>query len=60
MPGPFPGMDPWLERPGLFPSFHNTFIAGLMEAINAVVPPPYFAAIGTRVVIEADSGDRLV
>ncbi len=60
MPSPFPGMDPWLERRGVFPSFHNTFIAQLQEAINAVIPPPYFSSIGTRVVIEGDTPDRLV
>jgi hypothetical protein len=54
MPSPFPGMDPWLEAPGVFPDFHNSFVAYLREALNAVLPPPYFAALGTRVVIEGD------
>jgi hypothetical protein len=59
MPSPFPGMDPWLERQGMFPSLHKTFIAYFLEAVNAVLPPPYFAAIGTRVLIEGET-DRLV
>ena len=60
MPSPFPGMDPWLERPAAFPAFHQTFIACLQEAINAVIPPPFYSAIGTRVVIEGDHPDRFV
>ena len=60
MPSPFTGMDPWLESRALFPSVHNTYIAGLLEAINAIIPPPYFAAIGTRIVIEGGDPDRYV
>ena len=59
MPSPFPGMDPWLEARGVFPDFHNSFIAYLRESLNALLPPPYFAAIGTHVVIEGDT-DRIV
>ncbi len=59
MPSPFPGMDPWLEGRVIFPDFHNSFIAYMRESLNAVLPPPYFAAIGTRVLIEGDT-DRLV
>ena len=60
MPSPFPGMDPWLEKRGVFPDLHNRFIAALSAALNAVLPPPYFTAIGTRVVIEGDSPNRYV
>src|SRR5579883_294337 len=59
MPSPFPGMDPWLERPAVFADLHNSFIAYFRESLNATLPPPYFAAIGTRVVIEGE-GDRFV
>ena len=39
MPSPFPGMDPWLERAAVFPSFHNALVIHLQEALNAVLPP---------------------
>ncbi|HEY3789827.1 MAG TPA: DUF4058 family protein, partial [Urbifossiella sp.] len=58
MPSPFPGMDPWLERRGIFPDLHNRFIAELSSTLNALVPPPYFAAIGTRIIIEKDDRDQ--
>ena len=59
MPSPFPGMDPYLERRGLFPDFHDTFIANVREALNAVLPPPFYAALATRVWLE-ESERRVV
>ena len=29
MPSPFPGMDPYLENPEIFPDFHDSFITYL-------------------------------
>ena len=52
MPSPFPGMDPYLEDPTVWPDFHNSFIAYLREALNAVLPAPLFASIGSRVYVE--------
>ena len=31
MPSPFPGMDPFLEHPDIFPDFHDSFITHLRE-----------------------------
>ena len=52
MPSPFPGMDPYLESPEIFPDFHDSFITYLREALQANLPVPYFAALGRRVWIE--------
>jgi Protein of unknown function (DUF4058) len=52
MPSPFPGMDPYLENPEIFPDFHDSVITYLREALQASLPAPYFAAIGRRVWIE--------
>lgn len=52
MPSPFPGMDPYLERPEVFPDFHDSFITYLRENLQANLPAPYYAAIGRRVWIE--------
>ena len=48
MPSPFPGMDPYLEAPTIFPGLHNRLIALLGEALQAALPAPYFAEIGER------------
>ena len=52
MPSPFPGMDPYLENPEIFPDFHDSVITYLREAVQARLPAPYFAALGRRVWIE--------
>ena len=54
MPNPFPGMNPWLEAPDLFPDLHASFIYLMREALNAVMPPEY-AAIGNQLVWIDDS-----
>lgn len=52
MPSPFPGMDPFLEHPDLFPGFHDSFIAHLKELLQPKLPDPYFADSGRRAWIE--------
>jgi Protein of unknown function (DUF4058) len=52
MPSPFPGMDPWLESPGVFPDLHNAFITFLRGELNRRLPAPFFAAIATRIYME--------
>ena len=52
MPSPFPGMDPFLEDRAIFPDVHNSLIVYLRDALNSVLPPPYFAGIASRVWIE--------
>jgi hypothetical protein len=53
MPSPFPGMDPYLENPDIFPDLHDSLITYIRENLQANLPPPYYAAIGRRVWIEA-------
>ncbi len=52
MPSPFPGMDPYLERPTLFPGLHGRLIAVVSETLQERLPPPYFAEMGERVWVE--------
>jgi hypothetical protein len=52
MVSPFPGMDPFLEHPFLWPKVHAMLISCLAQAINALVPDGYAAAIGERVYVE--------
>jgi hypothetical protein len=53
MPSPFPGVDPYLEDPEIFPDFHDSFITYLRENVRASLPEPYYAALGRRVWIAA-------
>ena len=52
MPSPFPGMDPFLESPRIFPGLHNDLITLLKIAIQARLPPRYYATTEERVWIE--------
>jgi hypothetical protein len=45
MPSPFPGMDPWLEAPDLFPGLHERLTISIQDALNAAMPPGYVATI---------------
>jgi Protein of unknown function (DUF4058) len=51
MPSPFPGMDPYLEHPALFPGVHQAFITYAQATLNALLPARYVADIGERVYI---------
>src|SRR5260370_10351280 len=52
MPSPIPGMDPFLEDPAVFPDLHDSLITELRNAINAQLPPPYYARSASRVWVE--------
>jgi hypothetical protein len=52
MPSPFPGMDPYIEAPELWPNMHLSLIAEIRNALNIVLPPNYVADIGERVFLE--------
>jgi len=54
MPSPIPGMDPFLEDPAVFPDLHDNLISELRNAINAQLPPPYYARSSSRVWVEPD------
>jgi Protein of unknown function (DUF4058) len=51
MPSPFPGMDPYLEHPALWPGVHQRFITYVGDALNTVLPTHYVADIGERLYI---------
>ena len=62
MASPFPGMDPYLERPNLWPDFHNTFIAVAREQLVPRLRPNFFVGIEERVYIcdDADPGRDVI
>jgi hypothetical protein len=55
MPSPFPGMDPFLEHPTIFPGLHDGLVAYLREALQARLPEPYYAEIGNRAWVEVSA-----
>jgi len=57
MPSPFPGMDPYLENPALWPSVHQRLITYIADTLNALLPSRYMADIGEQLyVVQAERG----
>jgi hypothetical protein len=48
MPSPFPGMDPYLEAPAIWPDFHEALAAQLRADLNGTLPAPYYARLEMR------------
>lgn len=51
MPSPFPGMDPYLEDPELWPDVHQRLISEMQTALNQALRPNYVARVELRVYI---------
>src|SRR5438552_280384 len=52
---PFPGMDPYLERPEIWPDFHDSLITYLKETLQPMLRPRYAAMSEHRLyVIESE------
>jgi hypothetical protein len=54
MPSPFPGMDPYLEAPEIWPDVHHNLISGIQEALNPHLRPRYVARVELRIYISDD------
>src|SRR5262245_6434101 len=55
MPCPFPGMDPYLERPSIFADFHDNLISRMQAALQPLIRPKYAALSRNRLyVVESD------
>ena len=54
MPSPFPGMDPYLEDPGLWPDVHHELISTIRELLNRDLRPKYHVRVEERVYLSDD------
>src|SRR5262249_30439169 len=55
----FPGMDPYLEAPFVWPDVHSRLIVYLAEHLRPLLRPRYIAAVQTRVFIEGPDQERI-
>src|SRR5947209_4947143 len=62
MPSPFPGMDPYLENPALWPDVHHELISVVREILNTQLRPRYYVRVEERVYIsdENDPGREVM
>ncbi|MDB9526164.1 DUF4058 family protein [Oscillatoria sp. CS-180] len=52
MPSPLPGMDPYLEQPAFWSSFHSRFIVALADAIETQLAPDYYIEVEARTYLD--------
>ncbi len=62
MQSPFPGMDPYLESPTLWPDVHHEFLSVAREQLNRSLRPQYHVRLEERVYIsdENDPGRKAI
>lgn len=51
MPSPFPGMDPYIERPEIWPDFHDRFITFMCAELQPLLRPRYIALTQDRLYV---------
>jgi hypothetical protein len=56
----FPGMDPYLEDPLVWPDVHASFIVYLREYLHPLLRPRYVIAIESRAFVEGPATPHLV
>ena len=59
MPSPFPGMDPYLEHPRLWPGVHHRLITAISDSLSPQLRPKYIVAIEER-IYAADGEDSIL
>src|SRR5262245_36795668 len=63
MPSSFPGMDPYLEAPDIWPDLHDALASEIRGQLNRVLPEPYYARLVMRPevgILEESGGRRIV
>lgn len=56
MPSPFPGMNPYLEHPELWPGVHHLLISEIARVLSPLLRPKYRVAVEVRMY--ETSGER--
>ncbi|MBI2898654.1 MAG: DUF4058 family protein [Planctomycetes bacterium] len=51
MTTPFPGMDPYLEHPALWPDVHNRLIAAIGDRLGPILRPRYSVCLEERTYV---------
>lgn len=56
---PFPGMDPYLEHPALWPGVHTRLMVALATQLKPHIRPRYVASIEERIFLEGPEEQRV-
>src|SRR5215471_18198467 len=58
MPTPFPGMDPYLERAGVWEEVHTRLIVAIADALGPQVRPKYRVGVEQRTYLAVLTPDE--
>lgn len=59
MPSPFPGMDPYLEHPELWPGVHHRLIVAIADFLSVQLRPKYFVSLEVRMYQATDDAESV-
>ncbi|MGQ9826813.1 MAG: DUF4058 family protein [Roseiflexus sp.] len=54
MHSPFPGMDPFLEAPDIWPDVHTELISSMRSALTGILSPHFIVTIEQRLIVSAE------
>lgn len=57
MPSPFPGMNPYLESPAIWSSFHTRLLVAIADTLAPVLRPRYYIEVETRTYSDQEDSD---
>ena len=60
MSSPFPGMDPYLEQPTFWSSFHSRLIVAIANTLAPQLCPHYFVEVETCTYTDTPDGELLI
>ncbi len=60
MPSPFPGMDPYLENPELWPEVHSRLVVAIADHLTDQLSENYRVAIEKRIYVSSGEDSLLV
>jgi Protein of unknown function (DUF4058) len=60
MPSPFPGMNPYLEQPGFWSSFHSRLIVAIADALALHLDSQYYVEVEMRTYLDTPDGEVMV
>lgn len=60
MPSPFPGMNPYLEHPELWPGVHHRLIVAIADFLSVQLRPKYSVSLEVRMYESRDEQSLLV
>ncbi len=58
MPTPFPGMDPYLEQPGIWGEVHTRLLVAIADALAPRLRPNYFVGVERRTYLSLRTPDE--